>query len=433
MKKLLPAVIVFALFCFGCHKDKKQTPGGGDTGLHIQIVKGNNQKDTIGNLLKDSIVVKVTSDGMPAGNYIVQFKRSGCEDVTITEATTGANGQASFGWYLSGQTGGQLLDIVLLDAGRNEKDSVSAMATGIEAAHGWHRSGCVQNFPVNTVSELNTGRLLCALNGNNYPYYSDDNAASWHPLTSFSSSHFITKIITDSQNDIFLATQNDGLYYSSDNGQSWSNRTSGITDPTNFSDMAYTRSGRLIFCSNSGVYISSDKGQNWEEDDFGLPFGQSSYPCEDSNGILYIIGSDYSLYKSTNGGGKWNIMNNILLSNVESVFVDTNDDIYIGIPHNGPGVDGLIFRSSDGGNTWTQLFSQTTGNSSYPNITQISKMGSMYYFSFAGSGVFQTSDFSSYSNITTRFASYGLLSYTLAKNSSLVIGSPGYGIFYYVP
>jgi photosystem II stability/assembly factor-like uncharacterized protein len=436
MKKGFYFIVVMVIFCFGCKKDKKKKPVD-QSYLKIELIQGNNQRDTIGNLLKDTIKVKVTQNGAPATNYIVQFKRSGCEDVNITEQAISTNGQASYTWYLSGEAGGQLLDIIVLDNNRNKKDSISATAIGITAAHGWHRSGCMQNFPVNTVSELNSGRLLASLNTLDYPYYSDDNAISWHPLKTFLKKYFISKIISDTQNDVFLATKNDGVFYSKDGGQTWANRSSGITDPTGFADMAYTPGGRLIFTDKSGVYISNDKGLTWTNESSGLPGGQSFYPCEQLNGDLYIIGSDDEVYKLSNAGNTWvnqgTNLGNYLLASVASIFIDDNGDMYIGNPHNGIGVNGNIYKSKDGGKTWNMLFSQTPVSSSYPNVTQISKQNGNYYFSFAGLGVYQTANFSTYSNITPNFASYGLLSYAISKNSTFVIGSPGYGIFYYIP
>jgi hypothetical protein len=436
MKKFFYLIVLLVICFFGCKKDKKLNPAD-EYGLKIELIQGNSQKDTIGNPLRDSIVVKVTNNGVPATNYIVQFKRSGCEDITPAEKTTSANGLASYSWYLSGETGGQLLDIILLDNNRNKKDSTAATAVGIATSHGWHRSGCVQSFPVNTVSELNSGRLIASLNTLDYPYYSDDDAVSWYPLKTFPKNYFISKIISDPQNDIFLATQDNGVFYSNDEGKTWLSRSSGISDPTGFADMAYTHSGHLIFTTNSGVYISGDKGLTWTYANSGLPAGQSVNPCEQLNGDLYIIGADAELYKSINGGVSWvnqgTGLGNFLLASVESVFIDDNGDMYIGSPHNGTSVNGEIYKSTDGGKNWSMVFSQSHVNSTYANITQISKLGGNYYFSFAGRGVYQTTNFSTFDNITTKYASYGLLSYTITKNSALVIGSPGFGIFYYTP
>jgi len=436
MKKLSYLLLVLIAFCFGCKKDKKGSQDN-NSGFNIQVIQGNNQTDTIGNLLKDSIRIRVTSNGNPVSNYIVQFKRSNCQDVTIAEKTTSSDGQASFGWYLSGTTGGQWLNIILLNNSLNKKDSVLINATGIAATHGWHRSGCVQNFEVNGVSTLSTGRLLSSLNTVDYPYYSDDNAISWYPLKTFSNSHFIDKIISGAPNEIFIATEDEGLFYSKDNGQTWANISGGIADATGFADFAYTQSGKLIYTDNSGVYISSDKGATWMDASGGLPVGQSYNPCEQLNGDLYIIGSDAELYKSTDNGNTWanlgSSKGNILLASVESLFIDANGDMYLANPHNGPATQGSIYKSTDQAKTWTSIFTKSEVGSSYPNITQISKMNGSYYFSFAGRGVYQTANFSSYTNLATQFAADGLLSYTAAKNSNFVVGSPGFGIFYYVP
>ena len=134
MKKLSYLLLAFILLCFSCKKDKKQPIEDTSVGLHILITAGNNQTDTVGNGLKDSVTVKVINNNVPVSGYSVQFKRSGCEDQTITEKTTTQAGLASFAWYLSGETGAQSLKIILLDNNLNVKDSVSAAATGIAAS-----------------------------------------------------------------------------------------------------------------------------------------------------------------------------------------------------------------------------------------------------------------------------------------------------------
>lgn len=438
MKKLFFAVSAIIVLGLGCKKDNPKGAIDIDLskGLHIQVVGGNFQRDTVGNTLKDSIIVKVTDNGSPVEGYIVQFKRSGCEDIIVTEATTTAAGRASFAWYLSGETGQQSANIVLMDANRNKKDSTSAGATGVAAEKGWHRGGCVQNFQINNVKALNSGRILASQNSTGYIYYSDDNAVSWRPLKTFSKNYFVSKIIT-SGTDIFLATQNDGVFYSSDNGQTWTNISGGILSVLNFSDLAYTRGGHLVYTNSYGVFVSDDKGQNWNEEDYGLPMGPCTYPCENANGDLFIIGSDATVYKLALHTSSWdNIgsMGNYLLSSVESLYIDDKDHMFIGSPHNGIGGTGYVQQSNDGGSSWTQVFSQNQFGSVYPNITDISQVNGQYYFSFAGLGIFQTSNFNSFSNITEKAWDTGLLTYTVSpKTSTLVLGSPGFGIYYRVP
>jgi photosystem II stability/assembly factor-like uncharacterized protein len=437
MKKIPYLLFALLLVCFSCKKDKKQVPPNDTSvGLHVVITAGNSQKDTVGNPLKDSVTVKVINNNVPVSGYIVQFKRSGCEDQTITEKTTNSTGLASFAWYLSGETGPQSLKVILLDNNRNAKDSVSAAATGIAASHGWHRGGCLQNFPVNDVAALSSGRVLASVNSTGYPYYSDDNAVSWHPLKTFSNTYFISKIMSASTGT-YIATQNDGVFFSSDNGQTWANITTGIPDVRNFADLAYTPMGNLIFSGSGGLFLSTDNGQTWNEYDFGLPMGQSTYPCEQTNGDLYIIGSDAQVYQLPLHKSQWvNIgsNDNFLLSSVESLYIDSKGNMFIGTPHNAPDALAYIYESVDNGQSWSQVFTQQAlVSSSYPNISNISQYNGVYYFSFAGLGVYQTSDFVNYNNTTYQLGNIGLLTYTVSKNATFVLGSPGFGVYYKVP
>ncbi|MFI5162914.1 MAG: WD40/YVTN/BNR-like repeat-containing protein [Sphingobacteriales bacterium] len=436
MKKLYYLLFAFILICLGCKKDKKEgPPADTSVGLHILITAGNNQKDTIGKGLKDSVTIKVINNNVPVSGYIVQFKRSGCEDQTISQKTTNASGTASFAWYLSGETGPQSLKAILLDNSHAIKDSVTFGATGIAPSHGWHRGGCLQNFPIGDVAALSSGRILASVNATGFPYFSDDNAVSWHPLKTFSNTYFISKIMSVSTGT-YIATQNDGVFFSADNGQTWANITGGIPDTRNFSDLAYTPAGNLIFCGSGGVYLSTDNGTSWNEYDFGLPAGQATYPCEQTNGDLYIIGSDAYLYYLPVHKSQWvNIgaYDQYLLSSVESIYIDSKGAMFIGTPHNAPDATATLYESVDQAQSWSPVFSQIHESSSYPNISGITQYNGVYYFSFAGIGVYQTSNFVNYNDITAQFGNLGLLSFTVSKNSTFVLGSPGFGVYYKVP
>ncbi len=437
MNKLLFLAAAFFLFNLGCKKEVPRTLENvvPQSGLYIQLVSGNYQTDTVGNKLKDSIKLKVYNNGTPVQGYSIQLLRSGCEDLTVSEATTDANGQVSYAWYLSGDIGKQSLRAVLLDANLNRRDSVGVAAIGLATSHGWHRGGCLQNFPVNKVTTLSSGRILASLNMAGYPYYSDDNAKSWHPLKTFSKNYVISKILS-SGNDVFMATYNDGIFHSGDNGQTWTNISSGIIDVLNFSDLAYTPSGKLFFLNDYGVFESDDKGQTWNENDNGLPAGSSTYPVEQTNGDLFIIGSDASVYKLPVHTGTWiNIgpTSSYLLSSAESLYIDNNGNIFMGGPHNAPSNTGSIYESADNGISWSPVFSQQQDASTYSNIDNISKLNGNYYFSFGGLGIFRTANFTQYKDMTLQFGNIGVVSYTVAANSSFVIGTTGYGVYYYVP
>ncbi|MBS1531960.1 MAG: hypothetical protein JSU01_16795 [Bacteroidetes bacterium] len=436
MKKLFYLVPVLTLFIFSCKKDTRQPINPPSGGLYLKIVKGSNQTDTIGNQLKDSIVIKATNNGSALTGYTVQFKRSGCQDLVTSEATVNATGQASYAWYLSGETGAQSLKVILLDNTGAKIDSVSVAATGLAPAGGWHRGGCLQNFPVNNVTALSSGRILASVNRTAYPYYSDDNAKSWHPLTAFGNTHFVNKILSTAAG-IFVATQNDGIFLSADNGQSWSSTANGIWS-VNFSDMAYTASGNLIVTNSNGLFISTDKGQSWNENDFGLPMGPATYPVELPNGNLFVIGSDNSVYMLPLHTSTWQNIGangNYILSNVESLFVDNKGNLFAGTPHDAPDGTAYIYESIDGGTSWSPVFTQSLISTltSYPNIDNISQVKGVYYFSYAGIGVYQTSNFTSFSQVTSQLGNIGLPTYTIGQNSVFVLGSPGFGVYYRIP
>ena len=123
------------------------------------------------------------------------------------------------------------------------------------------------------------------------------------------------------------------------------------------------------------------------------------------------------------------------LRSVESLFVDNTGHMFIGTPHNAPDGRAYIYESVDSGISWSPVFSQNiiSPGSSYPNIDHISQINGVYYFSYAGIGVYQTSNFNTFNTVTLQLGNIGQPTYTIAKNELFVLGSPGFGVYYRIP
>ncbi len=131
--------------------------------------------------------------------------------------------------------------------------------------------------------------------------------------------------------------------------------------------------------NKGGVWKSSDYGESWQERRNGLPDAQiwsiamdtSSLP--DSR-ILYATSYDNGIYKTTDGGQSWGPINNglgvydgnlhVRNLQVRKIVVDPNNPsiLYAGIEakhiENGNDmstVQGGLFQSTNGGNSWTRI------------------------------------------------------------------------------
>ena len=439
MKKTFLLYSFIIILIISCQKDKNSKPidNNSSSGYKIEIIKGGTQADTLGNLLKDSIIVKITKDENLLKNVYVRFETSGCDNNTIADIPMYAykKGIAAFQWRLNGTVGQQSLKITLLDSLKSKKDSIVATATGIMPTTGWHRSSCTPDpVPiVNSFCKLSSGRLIATFNSNDYPYYSDDNAITWHvvktfPVILYSS---IVKLIAIAADEIFAATQNNGLYYSKDGGQTWEARSSGITDPRYFTAMNFTNSGKLIYTTDiGGVYLSTNKGLSWKSVMNGLPFSERFYyPSEQINGDLYMVSSLGTLYKSTNNGGQWNSVSLSFTANVQSIFINDNGDFFLGASNS----TAELYRSVDGGATWAKIYTAAPIPGVYREIETMSKQdnGTYYFYTF-GNGIVKTSNFADFTNIAPPYTEQSRC-YITTKTGQLVIGTALNGIYYNLP
>lgn len=127
-----------------------------------------------------------------------------------------------------------------------------------------------------------------------------------------------------------------------------------------------TRNGVIYMSGDvAGIYKSDDHGQHWRMINNGLP-GYAVYALAvDTHSQTVFAGTEQGLCKSTNGGEHWTLLPNTgpdelhLTSergrSTDNIAVDPVDGnvIYVGSP------SGIICKSSDGGETWKQVYGPT--------------------------------------------------------------------------
>lgn len=223
---------------------------------------------------------------------------------------------------------------------------------------------------------------------------STNGGTSWTPLTDNQPSLAIGALALDPNNpDIVYAGTGEptlgldnyygaGILKSTDAGQNWS-----VIGAENFAGMGVSKiivdptDSTIIYASSArtgnegaafparGVFKSTNGGQSWE-----AVLGCTEASCIGVNDLVLtateppalLAGAQgYGIFRSTDGGANWQLLGNGLPDpnqfRVQRVVLDASPSnpnviyasIHLGIPNQYDGA--AIFKSSDGGQSWTQL------------------------------------------------------------------------------
>ena len=189
-------------------------------------------------------------------------------------------------------------------------------------------------------------------------------SATWHHLTGIPSDRQIYSIAIDPVNTNTLYAGSgfsDGIYKTTDGGNTWVTTSTGLyltsssdivtileVDPNNTSTVY-----AAVVGGDSALYKSTNAGQSWQviED---IPVSILTIDPQNSSILYQAIGSRFSqsLSQSTNGGLTWTALSTMTgTSQILSIVVDPNNHqiVYVLVFNEG------IYKSTDGGSTW-QLY-----------------------------------------------------------------------------
>ena len=188
-------------------------------------------------------------------------------------------------------------------------------------------------------------------------------SAAWHHLTSIPSDRQIYSIAIDPVNTNTLYAGSgfsDGIYKTTDGGSTWVTTSTGLyltsstdlvtileVDPNNTSTIY-----AAVVGGNSALYKSTNAGISWQviEDS---PVSILTIDPQNSSILYQAIGS--SLSQSTNGGLTWTALSTMTGTDIiDSIIVDPSNHqtLYVLVSNEG------IYKSTDGGITW-QLYSSS--------------------------------------------------------------------------
>ncbi|WP_299580809.1 hypothetical protein [Mucilaginibacter sp.] len=426
MKLYLPALILLVSIIAGCSKSKIPGPitTGDDNKVKFEIAGGNNQEDTIGRILSDTIKLKATKNGIALNTYFIEFRGSGCNDDLPIQGYMNSDGICRYMYRLAGNTGAQTLKATLLDPDKKRIDSLVLNFTGVAPAQGWHPVACVPFVSAMKFCRLSSGRLFASFTEGQYLRYSDDNGISWNAAKSLGNKHNIVSIKSDSKTQLVAAALNEGIYYSGDAGDTWKFIGSPLASFESFVDMNYTPGGKLFYTANTGtIYLSENNGTTWSKLRLGEPIAPLTDPCEANNGDFWINADALGAFKSTDKGATWTRQydtDSHYGEVIQSLYIDnTTGWIYKGRNDNNNGV----FFSKNNGTSFNHLF--ITNNLPIKNIEVVN--GVVYF-----SDGYQLYTINGVNSFIKLFSSNGSTSsdYIVANNGNIVAGNNNYLYFF---
>jgi len=275
-----------------------------------------------------------------------------------------------------------------------------------------------------------------SVSSNSEIYKSTDGGASWSTITTINSS--VGALFVDNSDAVYAGTAGgSAIFKSTDGGTTWADASSGLSNINagftiyyDVEDFAQTSNGDLFCIQAKMVYKSSDAGANWAQVGAAdLPLASEISDIQSDNANVYIsvenaaFGQPTGIFKSSDGGTSWVAMNSGLIDGAGSAYkayalsIATADELFASVLDDNAG-DHMIFRSTDGGTSWT------SSNTPLTKTTVLSASGNQVLAGLEGKGIYRTADSGSNWEFTNNgFTALNISALATRGNGDLLVGS----------
>jgi photosystem II stability/assembly factor-like uncharacterized protein len=302
------------------------------------------------------------------------------------------------------------------------------------------------------IDPSNSGTIIAAYEGFNTGgcFIYNNTTANWTPAKMPAPRFTETSIATDGAMYAWslgpTSIGQDGLYKSTDNGLTWVNQGPDIGPylETEILDITISATNpNTIFISghnfgvngfDSVIYKSTNGGNTWTNVYTGISGDKIRYIHIDPNSsdtIIYAAlqkpSGNSGFLKSTDGGNTWSVINFGIASTAKwsscIVTAPDNSNTLYGAVGGSTGIPRTIYRSTDGGNLWFNLFLPASSNQ-FSKITDIvidPVNTDLIYVSTTQDGMYMSND----GGTTWALANNGLTETNITDLSNIYVDANG--------
>ncbi len=231
-----------------------------------------------------------------------------------------------------------------------------------------------------TIAINNYGHLFVGCSGNGGILRSTDNGDSWtyvYPAYTIQIQE-VSTVLIDTNDDIYLPTYGKGVIKSTDNGNTWTEMNTDLGYKY-LRVVSKNSSGDFFTAGDYAIYKSTDNCESWHS--VGLNLCSVNKIAINSDGDIFT--AEWGVNRSTDGGQTWETINSGLTNLDTRTFTIKEDGTIFcgaGFSYYDPGV---IFRSSDNGNSWVRADTGIAW-STHLNAMAVDAYGNIYAGAYDG-------------------------------------------------
>jgi hypothetical protein len=239
-----------------------------------------------------------------------------------------------------------------------------------DGVNNWTTLGTMPNSFITRMVISQSDMLFVACNSNNI-YRIPASGGSWTSINTGLPTTNATVMGVDAGSNLFLGYTSalyGNIYRSVNNGDAWTQVT-GSLETGSFLGFAGAPNGHDYICG-SGIYKSTTSGSSWLDMNPGLDARKAikSFAAA-PNGTLFVGTQVSGVWRSTDNGYTWQQKNTgISTIYTDQVMTTANGTILYSAYIPGNPSTGVLFRSTNNGNSWSQVASNGTDH--YTKIKQ---------------------------------------------------------------